>query len=347
MYMYLYCYGVNQNNFTTSAGIRTVITKWGEKRAMLLQILNVGYGVGALFVPILVNPFLAILKQRKNKHKPKGDNVVVKQDSHLHTAFVIIGILTLALSFLFFYFHIKKVLSKSGHSVAYTPLQPVSHRKQRHSPCCDAINPATYANGQSVYGSIIFVLLFIYFFNIGGGAEMFAHFVRSISVKVFKFTNNEASYLNTSFWIGITLGRIVTSFTACYVSTRKLFRIHVFLHAVATTMVNLSASSSPQMLWVGTFVEGCLISPLYAGGIAYVSTLVEVSGVCLMVIQLASSAGDLVYIWVAGMLYDQFGPQAVLYGVQLVGIILLLTGFMFRMLERYKKETSVENAVTS
>lgn len=317
---------------------------WADKSAWLLQTLNVGYGVGALFVPLLVNPFLAIVRPNTRTDQ-KGNDYIVLQETHIHKAFISIGIFTFALSLLFYFFYWKQ-LSVKGYSIKYSSLQTVSKRRQSRS-FYDAINPATYANGQFVYGSITFVLLFSFFFNIGGGEEMFAHFVRSISVKVFKFSKTEASYLNTSFWFGLTLGRIVTSFTAAYISPRKLFRTHIILHAVATTLVNLSASYSRQMLWVGTFVEGVLISPLYAGGIAYASTLVEVTGVCLMVIQLAVSAGDLVYIWVAGMLYDSFGPQAVLYAVQLVGATLLVLGIIFRMMERFKIEPNIEVIVTT
>lgn len=328
-----------------SACIRSVITLWPERTASLLQLLNVGYGLGALLVPILVNPFLAVLRTVKhhNPHHPKEGDFVVVHETRLQNAFVIIGVFTCLLSLVFYLFHFKPPPLK-GHSTTYSALN--TKEDIYENSIRSAIKKIISANSQCLYTTGVCVLLFLFFFNEGGGQEMFAHFVRSFSVEVFKFNKTQASYLNTTFWLGITLGRICSTFTATYIPARRLFRIQILSHAICTTLLNLYASTSPPMLWIGTFAEGFLISPLFASGIAYANTLLEVTGTCLMVIQLAGSAGDLVFIWVAGELYDSFGPQEVLYGVQFMGLFLLIVGLFFRLIERYKKEHVKEIIIT-
>lgn len=316
-----------------------------EKTASVLQLMNVGYGVGAFTVPIVVNQFLAKIRHLKHHGLQTDDDFIVKQDSRVHLGYVIIGLVTAAISLPFYYYHFKPPPIKEYSTIKTTEMSPNACTSKQ--TFCEKSVPATHARGQLKYVLFVFTLVFLFYVNIGGSSEMFPHFVRSYSVEVFHFSKTKASYLNTIFWLGLSVGRTVMAFIALYVPTRPLFRKQIILHAVATTLMNTYASSSPTMLWICTFSEGFLISPLYSTGIAYTNTLLEVSGVCLMIVQVAASIGDLGYIWLIGKLYQTIGPVSVLYSLQLTGVLLIVIAILFRVLERFKKDVEKDSNTPS
>lgn len=314
-----------------------MITLWPEKTAVSLQLLHVGYGLGALLVPLLVNPYLAVIEVPKLKPEGQTEVFTVITESRVQDAFVIIGIGTIVLALVFYRYHFIQP-SSEGYKQVTTD---INDTRTKNVTFKEMINPATYANGQFKYGLFIISILFLYFFNMVGCEEVFGHFVRSFCVEVFNFSKTKASYLNMTFWLGLTVGRLVGSVLSNYIAVRRLFMIQVLLHTFSTTMLNIYASASPTMLWYCTFTEGFLVSPLFPGGIAYGNTMIELTGVCLMIITLASSSGDLCFIWIAGNLYDSFGPKSVLYGMQFVGFAVLVCAILLRIGERYKKETEI------
>ncbi|KAL4233831.1 hypothetical protein ACF0H5_008507 [Mactra antiquata] len=316
------------------AGVRTVITMWPDKTASTLQLLHVGYGMGALLVPLIVNPFLAIIDYSQNKAgNQDSDKLVVIEGTSVQYAFVGIGLTSLLLSIVFYRYHWERP-SSQGYKPVVTDTSTVDTKNLTFG---EMINPATYANGQFKYGCYILLVLAVYFFFMVGGEEVYGNFVRSFSVEVFAFTKTQASYLNMVFWLGLTIGRLFWAVVSGYSSVKRIFAIQVILHTIATTLLNLYAASNPVMLWLCTAAEGFLVSPLYPGGIAYGNTLIEITGIILMVMNFAASCGDLSFIWMAGKLYDSFGPRSVLYALQLVGIVLIVCLVLLRIGERYTK----------
>lgn len=322
------------------AAIRSAIMLWPEKTAVTLQLLHVGYGVGALLVPVFVNPFLAVIEypdQKAESQKPGQEKFKVVKETHVQKAFVAIGIGTLALALVFCRYHFSKSATKG-----YKSVKSDENEAENKLTFLQMINPGSYANGQTAFGSVVICLLFTYFFIMVGGEEMYANFVRSFSVEVFQFSKTRASYLNLTFWLGLTIGRLVGSLISNFISVRRLFMIQILLHTLSTTWLYIYAGSSPVMLWVCTAAEGFLVAPLYPCGIAYGNTLIEITGMSLMVINLAGSFGDLCFIWVAGKMYDTYGPQSVLFAIQFVGVVLLGCTVLLRIVQRFKKEKRLE-----
>ena len=331
-----------------SAGTRLVIMLSGEKSSVTLQLLASGYGLGALLVPVIVNPFLAVIQYKKGTDDKQSDNhdYIVQEDSRVQFAFVFIGIVSFILSLAFFYFHCcgshnnenKRTLKTGGDYKVVDTNEDTQTAKTTSQSWKDMLNPATYTDGSFGFGVYMFIVLFLYYFNLTGGEEVFGNFVRSFSVDAFKFSKSQASYLNMTFWLSLTLARFVIAVISHYVPIRRLFKIQVLLHLVSTIMLTIYASKSPSWLWVCTILEGVAISPLYPSGIAYGNTQMDMTGVCLMVISFSGALGDLAYIWVVGNLYDSYGPSAILLTLLFTGAVLFLCVILFRITERSEKE---------
>jgi fucose permease len=305
----------------------------------------VGYGVGALLVPVLVNPFLAVIKTPALKSGNHADleSIQVIRETHVHSAFVGIGLGTLLLSTVFYRYQCNK-----DRSTIYKQVLTDNEETGNINVSTDKIKHTDRNSDEKLsYKICILIVLFVYYVIMVGGEEVFGQFVRTFSLDVFNFTKTQASFLNMTFWLGLTLGRLFGSLMANYIHIRRLFMIQVVFHAFSTTLLYLYASSSSSMLWFSTVTEGFLISPLYPSGIAYGNTLLDLSGFCLMVIQLASSLGDLSFIWLAGKMYDSYGPTSLLFGLQIIGISLVFCILVFKVSERFKKKEVIHISVKS
>ena len=313
-----------------SAATRMLIILAKEQAPAMLQFLHLGYGVGALLVPLFANPFLAMLEYPSEDTETSHEAFKVIKESRVHVAFIAIGLFVFLLSLLFYYFQYGykglKEYDALPHSLDTSP-----------SSFWKMISPATYANGSFWFGSLMFVLLFIYYFNLVGGEKVIAQFVRSFSVDVFKFSKTDASFLNVSFWLSITISRLLMVVAASYINIQKLFKIQILFNFLATTLFKMYAAQSSTLLCFCTLLQAFIVSPLYPSGIAYSNTLLDVKGVCLMVIVFGSGIGDMVYVWLAGYMYDIYGPKSILNAVQMAGVILFMCMICFKLLERHKR----------
>ncbi|WAR07058.1 MFD4A-like protein, partial [Mya arenaria] len=224
------------------AGTKLALSMWKEKSSIILQLLHMGFGVGALLGPLMCTPFLAVMEQ--------------------------------------------------------TGTQPV--------------RVVTESRGEKTYVS----------------------FVRTISVDVFKLGKNEASYLNSVFWMSLTGGRFVGSFVSHFVSTRAMITVMVLLNAISSTLCNMYGLTDAQVLWVFTVLEGFLIAPMYPLGVAYSNSLINLSGFCLMLIALMGGLGDMIFLWSAGRVYDQQGAPAIFRMVNAAFALLAAVLLVFRIATR-------------
>ena len=315
-----------------AAATRLLIILARENAPAFLQFLHLGYGVGALLVPLLANPFLAVIELPVENKDQSLDIVKVVRKSRVHYAFFAIGLVTFGLSLVFYYFHYGY---KGRREYDKLP-SPVNVRPKRSNNFLEIINPATYANGSFWFGSFMLILLFIYYFNLVGGEKVVTQFVRSFSVDVFKFNRNDASYLNVSLWLSVIVSKLLMILASSYIPIQKLFKIQIILYLISATVFKLYAAQNSSMLWFCTILQGFTASPLYPSGIAYSNTLLEVKGICLMVIVFAGGFGDMAYIWIAGYLYDNYGPESILNTIQVSGFLLLICIISFKLLEKHK-----------
>lgn len=290
-----------------------------------------GFGVGALLAPLICSPFLAEVELISSSDKTNASYKVIKE-SQVHIAFLTIGVFTLSVAMPFFICH----LTQSNQTACEKTTSTSSSHKRTLK---EMVNPATYAKGNFTYGLYMFIVLFIYYFNLIGSEKSFSTFVRTYSVDVYKFNKMDASYLNTVFWLSLTIGRFVGSIAAVFIPVKTLFTCQIVVHSISVCALYNFAATSASSLWTVTAVEGFTVAPLYGTGVVYGNTQIDVTGVCLMVIVFAGSIGDQLYLWTAGWLYDVYGPQSVLKCVTIGMMGTAIAVIMFRIGDRSAKVT--------
>lgn len=301
-----------------------------------MHALHMGFGIGALAAPLLINPFLAVL----DFNKPQVDNgtnvttssvnteeeFVIVEQSRVHLGFITIGVIVIFLSLPFFIYpfikYFRRVKDIEYSNMDDDGVSQTMTFEDRKIKCLNMINPATYADGSFMFGLFVFVMVFLYFLNIVGGEQLFGNFIRTFSVDELHFTRNEASYLDTVYWGFFTIGRFTGAVLAHFASIRSLFVTDMFLFLLISTLADIFAAKSKGTLWAFSALVGLFIGPLYPACVSYTNAQIEVGGVVLTFILFATGLGQLFYVWIEGVLYDAHGPRTVLYAIQASAIVI-------------------------
>ena len=313
-----------------AGGTRLALDLWKESNTAVIQLIHMGYGTGALLTPLICAPFLATVEFASD------NSVKVIKESRVQIPFFMIAVFTLVLSFPFFFWHCSRQSENGSKSEYDQPL--IDKKKSKQRPFLEMINPATYANGNLVFGLLMIFLLSVYYFNLIGCEKVFASFVRTFSVDALKFDKIQASYLNTVFWASFTFGRFCTCIISRYLHVNTMITFQSALHLGSVSFLKYYASGTTSRFWFGTFIEGFLISPLYGLGVSFGSSQIEMSGMILTVIVLAGSIGDWTYLKTSGKMYDTYGPSAIL-GVMYIASWLVLGTVAVMWISRRKKQT--------
>ena len=326
---------------------------WRENAASPMHAIHMAFGIGALLAPLIANPFLAVLDYTSENTtastpKPGSETFTVIKESRVQLAYITIGVISFVLSLPFFiYPAIQSFMSYKEKTEYYNvdvtedtaDLEPKTFKQ--------LFNPATYAAGSFKYGLFVFVWILLYYINLAGGEQLFGNFIRSYSVDQLKFTRDEASYLDTVFWGSFVVGRFIGALLAYYVSIKVLIPIDVTINLIAVTFLDIFSTDNQMALWMFTIIVGITISPLCPATIAYTNTQIQVGGIVLTLVVFASGAGDFLYVWLAGHLYDTYGPRSLLYAIQYACTSVFIFAVIFLICGHYHGNRFVAEAKTN
>jgi FHS family Na+ dependent glucose MFS transporter 1 len=321
-----------------------------------MHAAHMGFGIGALAAPLIANPFLAVLEfthtnatTAGNESIPNSASYVIIEETRVQTAYVAIGLVSLALSLPFFvYPFVKCFIIKDKDRNQYVSFDTNKcSKKTKLKTLIDTINPAVYAGGSFKFGTFVFIVIGLYFFNMVGGEQLFGNFIRTFSVDELRFTRDEASYLDTVYWGSFTVGRFTGAMLSHHVHIKTLFLIDVILNLTAVTFLNIFSTKNKSLLWTFTAIVGFFIAPLFPAGISYANTHIEVGGVVLTLIVFMTGLGYMFYIWIEGIFYQNYGPRTALYAMQVSAILVFVItvvfiAFTYKRKERFNVDIDTE-----
>ena len=333
--------------------MKLIFNMWLEKAASPMHILHCGYGIGSLLIPLIANPFLAVTvldadtvhqnntlafstaSFTSNGLSVVGDTTTTREGmissnngtsylkpSRIEYAYLIPSLVSIGLSVIFYIYHISNHMDKTKTHTGSVHNTKALKFKQM-------INPATCAGGNLVYGLVIFILLFMFFFNFTGAERIYGTFLRSFSIDQFDFSVDEGSYVNTSFWISYTVGRVVGMFAAGWLTIHKLIMIETSGLLVSAMLYVAVSSDSATAFWVVTQAVGFFSGPLYPSGMGWANCHVEMTGTAISLCMTGSCFGAFIYLKLLGYLYETYGPQVYLYSLLFYSVAMfLITGFL-------------------
>ena len=300
-----------------------------------------GYGIGSFIIPLYTNPYLAIEHKATLNGTANATQYVVAttiqtnletmttvetitmydRETRIEYPYAISGSLVAALSFAFFFYQIKETLYRRQYraihqkTFAKDTLDHSISTVDRMKSFLRMINPASCAGGDLSYGIQIFGLVLFYFANCHGGERVISGFIRSFSIDQLNFSNDEASLINTTFWISFTLGRFVFFILARFISIRIIIMIETGMVTIISILLNIFATDNKLAYWIMMQPLGFFLAPLWPSGVGWSDYHVELSGVAMGMFILGGSVGGIVHLRLIGFLYDHVSHRAFLYQV--------------------------------
>ncbi|XP_071146032.1 sodium-dependent glucose transporter 1B-like [Mytilus edulis] len=330
------------------AGQTILIGIWKEKATGPLHVLHFGYGIGAIIVPLILNPFLAVLSPDSTNEtsfigqvlnitdqhiRMKHDNETISQYlkvSRIKTGYLIVAIIvaSVATVFIFYQFCYRQITHVSIKTV---------RGKIKIKELTKFIDPKKCTGGNRLYSVQIMGLLFFYFFNTIGGEIIIKTFLRSYSIDKLNFSGDDGSILNTAFAISYTLSRLAGLITSRYIPVRILVVLESFGLLVTTVLLEIFARHSKQALWILSIFLGMFVSPLYPSGMGWGNFFINLTGTAIAFIVTSSAFGAMVYGWLLGYLYQNYGYEMFLHQTLVCGVMLFLCTILMAVVTHSSK----------
>ena len=269
-------------------------------------------------------------------------NKIFLKETTVQWAYIIVAIVAFCVSMPFFCFQL------CGKSFRDTKIQADKTKdpKLKDPTLVSMIDPKTCADGNRLYGLQVFSLLFLFCFQAFGGEYICGKFIRSFAIDTYNMDGDEASWLNTSFWISYTVGCFLGFITGRCVPIRKLLLIECVGMLLSTILFAIFAQKNTTFLWIFTQPVGAFIAPGFPMCMVWGDTYVTLTGFAITIICFGGSMGGFVYLWIVGHLYDSEGPNAFLYSCVVFGLLMCVFAFSLHLISigkgtRYKKKETV------
>ena len=356
----IFCVSLNDKillfvSFPFTAGQKLVLEIWQEKASSPMFLLHFGFGVGSFIVPQIANPFLAIPKPTP---AAELSNITTLdpisttaapvteylRESRIEWAYLIVALITMGVSIVFYYYQFCGKWSRN------TGVRKSKKESDDEKAILKIIDPATCADGKRLFGIQVLGLLFFFFFIATGGERVYGKFIRSFAIDKYNLDGDEASLLNSVFWISYAIGRFSGFVAARWISIRMILIIESTGALVSAILLNIFADDSSTGLWVLTQPMAFFIAPCFPSGVGWADFHIHLSGLGITFLLLGGALGGVCFMWIIGYFYEQYGPLYFLYIIQAYGILLCVLAFILHFStwgkgHRFKDEMKKEEVV--
>jgi FHS family Na+ dependent glucose MFS transporter 1 len=244
------------------------------------------------------------------------------RESRIEWAYLIVALITVGVSLLFYFYQFCGKWSRNrqaNRSKQNTNDQPTFR---------EIIDPSTCANGNRLFGVQVLGLLFLFFFNAVGGERVYGKFIRSFAIDYTKLDGDEASLMNSSFWISFAVGRFAGFVAAKWIPIRFILLIEGTGVLVSAILLNIFGDDSSTALWILTQPMAFFIAPCFPSGVGWADFHIHLSGLGITFLLLGGALGGVCYMWIIGHFYESNGPLSFFYVMQTYGILLCALAFI-------------------
>ena len=177
-----------------SGGNTMIMNLWGDKAGPPMSATHFGFGVGAIIAPQLAKNFLS----PDAAENDDGDAITTVSsnlttdidDGEIEIPYTVASVLTVILGLLMFAFYIKgppKGLSEiKGSKLSLEVLMKM-------------LSPSSCTSGDTIFGIVLFVLLFLYFIQAAGGEGAMSEYKKSLMFHRVCMNCRSFSFMRTSF----------------------------------------------------------------------------------------------------------------------------------------------------
>lgn len=165
----------------------------------------------------------------------------------------------------------------------------------------------------------LLVLLSSFFFLYVGLEVGFGGWIHTYGGEI-EFSDLAATWLTTTFWIGFTTGRLLSSMLA------DRFRPKVLLEAsclftIVAAVVLVVGDGRTAPVWAGAALMGLATAPQFPVMLTYLERRIHVTGAATSWFIGAAGLGGLVFPFLIGRWFDASGATALPWSMLLLGVV--------------------------
>jgi fucose permease len=237
-----------------------------------LQALHGAFGIGALFSPLIIAPFL----------RPSSP---VDQ---WHYAYWLIGLLHIPNLIWILYYAIRNEFCRKRTQ----EVKLENKETMTEGIIATKEEPATSKNltARNVFIlSIITVFLLLYV----GSESGFGAYLHTYASLHLNFNKDIAAYLNSAFWASFAFGRMCGIPLSLVFSPLQMI-FSDLLGSISSLILLFIFNKSPLILWIGSILYGISVASIYPSAIAYTENHISITGKRMSVLAIGGAAGDAV-----------------------------------------------------
>ncbi len=182
-----------------------MLSMWGDNVATPLNLVHLGYGFGAVFVNLLVKPFLGE-SQKVIKSKDNQTMFIENQLTNIQIPYSITSFLCLIISIGHLIFTIREY-RKRHESIDNRPINysSVSNCNERDKTISE-YSPRSWGNGSFKYGLLMSITWISYMFFLSGNDQTFGKFFfEYLKTPQFEISSKSATMGMIIYWLSYSV----------------------------------------------------------------------------------------------------------------------------------------------
>jgi FHS family Na+ dependent glucose MFS transporter 1 len=189
-------------------------------------------------------------------------------------------------------------------------------------------------DGQSVLRRHAWLigLIALFFFMHMGGELAFGGWIYTYADGA-TGSSTTARLVNSAFWGGLVVGRIVAVPLALRLSPRAMLQLDL-LGAVASLALLILLPDSIPALWIGTIGFGFSIASMIPSSFNLAERRMPITSQVSSTFLVGGSLGSMTLPWLVGQLFAPYGRLSVIY---VTGAAMLAAWFLFGLIVRQKR----------
>ncbi|XP_039268619.1 sodium-dependent glucose transporter 1A-like isoform X2 [Styela clava] len=306
------------------AGLQALILQlWGEKASRAqIQLFHFMYSVGAFIAPLMASPFLAMADEETSADASCPNQISMTTTaayphSNLSTtaitpaafnpvgwAYVIAACWMVFVSILLVVLAILNVESRVASSIED---KGFASEDRGEEPIKDVI--------------WLFLLVVGYYFCSVSTENVFFSYIYSVSLcSDLNFTVEQASQINSVFWLGLGLGRLSGVLAANFLKPRTIIIASIIGSIIDMIFMCIFGEHTAWLAWLVSALHGYTTAMLYPSGVSWVSQITNISGTYMFVCNIGNAVGSLTMLPLGGYLFD-IDPFSVMYLVLILAVV--------------------------
>jgi fucose permease len=172
------------------------------------------------------------------------------------------------------------------------------------------------------FTGLIIMLSVLFFFHTG--TELgFGSWIFSYAVAINVGPETIARLLNSVYWGGFTLGRVIAIPLALKMKPKTMLSVDLIGAVISLTLI-LLFPNWPLAVWIGTFGLGLSIASMFPSSLNFAERRMPITGRVTSYFLIGANAGSMVLPWIVGQLFEPVGPKALIIVLEVVMVLALL-----------------------